>query len=68
MLSLIGLADGVHLMVQIRRFQAGGMTERQAAREGLQEVGLACFLTAITTSIGFSSLSVAQHEIVREFV
>lgn len=67
MLSLIGLADGVHLMVQIRRFQAGGMTERQAAREGLQEVGLACFLTAITTSIGFASLSVAQHEIVREF-
>ncbi|HET6422206.1 MAG TPA: MMPL family transporter [Planctomycetaceae bacterium] len=67
MLSLIGLADGVHLMVQIRRFQGAGMTEREAARAGLQEVGLACFLTAITTSIGFASLSLAQHEIVREF-
>jgi predicted RND superfamily exporter protein len=67
MLSLIGLADGVHLMVQIRRFHASGMTERAAARAGLQEVGLACFLTAITTSIGFGSLSLAQHEIVREF-
>lgn len=67
MLSLVGLADGVHMMVQIRRFHASGMPERDAARAGLQEVGLACFLTAITTSIGFWSLSLAQHEIVREF-
>lgn len=67
MLSLVGLADGVHMMVQIRRFHASGMSERVAARAGLEEVGLACFLTAITTSIGFWSLSLAQHEIVREF-
>ncbi|WP_397570751.1 RND family transporter [Schlesneria sp. T3-172] len=67
MLSLIGLADGVHLMVQIRRFHAAGMSERVAAKAGLQEVGLACFLTAITTSIGFWSLSLAQHVVVREF-
>ncbi len=67
MLSLIGLADGVHLMVQIRRYHASGMSERAAARGGLEEVGLACFLTAITTAIGFWSLSLAQHEIVREF-
>lgn len=67
MLSLVGLADGVHMMVQIRRFRASGMKERDAARAGLEEVGLACFLTAITTSIGFWSLSLAQHEVVREF-
>ena len=67
MLSLIGLADGVHMMVQIRRFHASGMSERVAAKAGLEEVGLACFLTAVTTSIGFWSLSLAQHVIVREF-
>lgn len=67
LLSLVGLADGVHMMVQIRRFYAAGMSEKDAARDGLEEVGLACFLTAITTSIGFWSLSLAQHEIVREF-
>lgn len=67
LLSLVGLADGVHMMVQIRRFYAAGMSEKDAARAGLEEVGLACFLTAITTSIGFWSLSLAQHEIVREF-
>ena len=67
MLSLVGLADGVHMMVQIRRFRASGMSERGAARSGLEEVGLACFLTALTTSIGFWSLTLAQHEVVREF-
>ncbi|WP_162130560.1 efflux RND transporter permease subunit [Schlesneria paludicola] len=67
MLSLVGLADGVHMMVQIRRFHSAGMGERDAARAGLQEVGLACFLTSITTSIGFWSLTLAQHEIVKEF-
>ena len=67
MLSLVGLADGVHMMVQIRRFHASGMNERVAAKAGLEEVGLACFLTAITTSIGFWSLSLAQHRVVREF-
>jgi predicted RND superfamily exporter protein len=67
MLSLVGLADGVHMMVQIRRFHAAGMNDKDAARAGLKEVGLACFLTAVTTSIGFWSLTLAQHEIVREF-
>lgn len=67
MLSLVGLADGVHMMVQIRRFHSAGMSDRDAARAGLQEVGLACFLTSITTSIGFWSLTLAQHEIVKEF-
>jgi len=67
MLSLVGLTDGVHLMVQIRRFRAGGMTERNASRAGLEEVGLACFLTSLTTAIGFWSLSLAHHEVIRTF-
>lgn len=67
LLSLIGLADGVHMVVQIRHFRAQGMSEKDAARAGLEEVGLACFLTATTTSIGFWSLTLARHEIVREF-
>jgi hypothetical protein len=67
MLSLVGLTDGIHLMVQIRRFRAGGMSERDASRAGLEEVGLACFLTSLTTAIGFWSLTLAHHEIVRTF-
>ena len=67
LLSLIGLTDGVHLMVQIRRYRASGLSGRDAARKGLREVGLACGLTSLTTAIGFGSLLLAHHDIVREF-
>lgn len=67
LLSLVGLTDGVHLMVQIRKHRASGLSGRDAARRGVQEVGLACLLTSVTTAIGFGSLSLAHHETVREF-
>ncbi|QDU43456.1 multidrug efflux system subunit MdtC [Symmachiella dynata] len=67
LLSLVGLTDGVHLMVQIRRYRASGMSERDAARAGVREVGLACALTSLTTAIGFGSMSLAHHKTVQEF-
>lgn len=67
MLSLVGLTDGVHLMVQIRRNRARGMETRVATRAALEEIGLACFLTSLTTAIGFWSLTLARHEIVQTF-
>ena len=67
MLALVGLTDGVHLMVQIRKLRSEGMSGRKAAIEGIREVGFACFLTSLTTAIGFGSLYLAHHEVVREF-
>lgn len=67
MLALVGLTDGVHLMVQIRKMRSEGMSGRQAAIEGIREVGFACFLTSLTTAIGFGSLYLAHHAVVREF-
>ncbi|MBX3438781.1 MAG: MMPL family transporter [Planctomycetaceae bacterium] len=67
LLSLVGLTDGVHLMVQIRRLRASGLSGRESARRGLSQVGLACALTSLTTAIGFGSLSLARSNIVREF-
>jgi predicted RND superfamily exporter protein len=67
LLSLVGLTDGVHVMVQIRHYRAAGMSPRDAARVGTSEVGMACLLTSVTTAIGFGSLGLAGHEIVREF-
>lgn len=67
LLSLVGLTDGVHLMVEIRRRRAAGSSEREAARAGVSKVGLACALTSVTTAVGFGSLSLAHHDIVREF-
>lgn len=67
LVSLVGLTDGVHLMVHIRRRAAQEADRRQAAQDGLTHVGLACFLTSLTTAIGFGSLMLAESTIVQEF-
>lgn len=67
LVSLVGLTDGVHLMVQIRKLRSRGQSEREAARLGIQQVGQACFLTSLTTAIGFASLMLAESEWVQEF-
>ncbi|MCA9184214.1 MAG: MMPL family transporter [Planctomycetales bacterium] len=67
LLSLVGLTDGVHLMVQVRKLRSAGASTMQAVRQGVQQVGLACGLTSLTTAVGFGSLSLAHHEVVRDF-
>ncbi|MCO8124375.1 efflux RND transporter permease subunit [Stieleria sp. TO1_6] len=67
LISLVGLTDSVHLMVEIRQQRANGLPVREAARRGIARVGMACFLTSTTTAIGFLSLLWAHHEVVREF-
>lgn len=67
LLCMVGFTDGVHMMVQIRRHRAGGLSAIDAARRSIREVGMACWLTSLTTAIGFGSLALAHHEVVREF-
>ena len=67
LLCMVGFTDGVHMMVQIRRHRAAGQSPTDAARLSIREVGLACWLTSLTTAIGFGSLMLANHEEVREF-
>ncbi len=67
LVSLVGLTDGVHLMVQIRKLRASGLSQQQAAEVGLTQVGLACFLTSLTTAIGFGSLMLADSRWVQQF-
>ena len=67
LISLVGFTDGVHLLIQIRRNRAGGLNRATAVRQGVQQVGLACALTSLTTAIGFGSLMLANHEIVQQF-
>lgn len=67
LVSLVGLTDSVHLMVEIRQQRANGLEVKAAARRGISRVGMACLLTSTTTAIGFLSLLWAHHEIVRDF-
>ena len=67
LVSLVGLTDAVHMMVEIRTQRAAGHDVRQATRLGVAKVGMACVLTSVTTAIAFASLYWAHHQIVREF-
>lgn len=67
LVALVGITDGVHLMVQTRKLRSQGLSVKEAARKGLHQVGLACFLTSFTTAVGFGSLMLAESEFVQEF-
>lgn len=67
LISLVGLTDAVHLMVEIRSQRGAGRSVRAATRQGIARVGLACVLTSLTTAVGFFSLTFAHHEIVQDF-
>ena len=67
LVSLVGLTDAVHMMVEIRNQRASGLDVRHATGQGVARVGLACVPTSLTTAIGFASLVCAHHEMVREF-
>ncbi|MEZ6110014.1 MAG: efflux RND transporter permease subunit [Pirellulaceae bacterium] len=67
LLTMVGLTDGIHIMVHIRRARAAGVPSAEAARSAIRQVGLACALTSLTTAIGFGSLLVAESEFVQGF-
>ncbi|QDU63355.1 Multidrug resistance protein MdtC [Planctomycetes bacterium Pan216] len=67
LLSLVGLADSVHLVVHVRQRRALGDTPLEAAASAIRDVGPACLLTSLTTAIGFLSLLTASSEFVQDF-
>ncbi|MDG2381718.1 MAG: MMPL family transporter [Pirellulaceae bacterium] len=67
LVSMIGLTDGVHLMMHIRECRTRGLSQAKSAREAILRVGMACALTSLTTCIGFGSLMVASAEFIRDF-
>lgn len=64
---VVGFTDAVHLMIDIRRERSQGVAPREASRDALRHLGLACLLCSVTTAVGFGSLAVAQIEIIQRF-
>jgi len=64
---IIGLTDAVHLLLETQRELNRGQAQRQAVYDALLRVGPACFLTSLTTFLGFGSLAFSRTESVREF-
>ena len=67
LLAMVGLADGIHLGNYIRSKIREGFSNRQAAIAGVFSIGPACFLTSVTTAVGFGSLMLAESEFVKGF-
>jgi len=64
---VIGLTDAIHLVMDMRVSRAKGMDPVEAASQGIAQLGLPCFLTSITTAVGFGSLALAGVPIIRDF-
>ena len=76
LLPVIAVADAVHMVSrfheEIRRRVGPGETpdpnlRRAAIRATMAAIGRACFLTSLTTAVGFGSLSAARMPILRTF-
>ena len=67
LVAIVGITDGIHLLSHIRHALDEGASPRQAAASAVSHVGLACFLTSLTTAIGFASLMWADSDLVRGF-
>ena len=67
MVMMIGFTDGVHLIMRFRQLRSGGSGVESAARSSLQQTGPACFLTSLTTAIGFGSLMLSDSDMIAGF-
>lgn len=64
----LALCDTVHIFAHMdRRLLERFSDERLALAHVLKRVGLPCFLTTVTTAIGFLSLSVSEIPPIKEF-
>lgn len=67
LLAMVGVSDGVHILVHIRQHRAAGASPLDAAKSAIARVGLPCFLTSLTTAVGFGSLMLAESQFVQSF-
>jgi hypothetical protein len=66
LLLVIGVTDAVHIVFQYRRERAAGKPSKQSALRSVERVGGACFLTSLTTAVGFGSLVVCDEKVIRD--
>lgn len=67
LVMVISYADAMHLTYGIRRRLRDGDTLHEAVYRTVQNVGPACLLTTMTTSIALTSLLISDSEIIRDF-
>ena len=64
---VIGLGDALHVLNRFHELRRAGVSAAEAARDACTTVGRACFLTTLTSSIGFASLMLTDMPILVGF-
>lgn len=67
LIMVISVSDAVHLILQYYEGLAKGADKRSALRTAIYKVGTPCFLTSLTTAMGFSSLLLSELRPIRDF-
>jgi len=65
LLTVIGIANSVHLISHYRSELPMQTNKKQALLESYKRAGKPCFFTSITTAVGFSSLVVSRIPAIR---
>ena len=67
LIMVISVSDAVHLITQYYEGIGQGQEKRSALETAILKVGTPCFLTSLTTGMGFSSLLLSDLRPVRDF-
>jgi len=65
LINIIGLANAIHLLSQLRIELAHGQSRIEAVLRAFQIAGKPCFFTSLTTAVGFGSLVVSHIPAIR---
>lgn len=67
MIFIVGTSDVVHMYSKYKEERQKGFQNRESVIKMVREIGLATFLTSVTTSIGFGTLTFSNIRPVKEF-
>jgi len=67
LLFIIGVSDSIHLLSRLNIYLQKNLSMREALELSMKDMGLALFLTSLTTAIGFLALLYSSISIVQEF-
>lgn len=67
LVMVIALSDAMHMVYSIRRNISKGLDRFDATRQAVMNVGPACVLTSLTTSLAMMSLAYTDSGLIRQF-
>lgn len=67
LLVVYGVADSIHLIGRYHELYAETGDKIGSLKRTIHDLGVACFLTSLTTAVGFGSLYISKMQIIRDF-